>query len=106
MNHSSSGLLLSKAIDGFLRFKVVEGLSERTLKSYLDHLNRFSGHVGDIQMANVTVDDVEDFIYWLRTEYVPQRLSGKQIPLSNKTIYNIWVTLKSFFRWAQGRRFV
>jgi hypothetical protein len=41
MNRSSSGLLLSKAIDGFIRYKVVEGLSDTTIVSYKDHLGLF-----------------------------------------------------------------
>ena len=34
MNRSSPGLLLSKSIDGFLKFKVAEGLSQNTGFTY------------------------------------------------------------------------
>ncbi len=106
MNRRTEGLTISQAIDGFVKYKVVEGLSERTLESYLDHLNRFQGHVGNIPIADLSATEVEDFLYWLRTEYTPQRLHANQKPLSDKTIYNVWVSLKSFFSWAEGRRFV
>jgi len=47
MNRRTSGIMLSQAIDGFIKYKVVEGLSESTLVSYRDHLHRlqflFSG---------------------------------------------------------------
>jgi integrase/recombinase XerD len=33
-------------------------------------------------------------------------VNGKQKPLSSKTIYNYWVTLKSFFTWAHQREFI
>ena len=106
MNRRTEGLTISQAIDGFVKYKVVEGLSERTLESYQDHLSRFQNFIDDIPVANVSTSNVEDFLYWLRTDYKPQRLHAKQKPLSNKTIYNIWVTLKSFFSWAKGRHFV
>ena len=47
MNRRTEGLTISQAIDGFVKYKVVEGLSERTLESYQDHLSRFQGHIGD-----------------------------------------------------------
>jgi hypothetical protein len=47
VNRSTSGLLLSKAIDGFIRYKVVEGLSDTTIVSYEDHLGRFLDYTGD-----------------------------------------------------------
>ncbi len=106
MNRSSQGLLLSQAISGFVKYKVVEGLSDTTLTSYQDQLDRLLNHLGDILIADINALHVEDFIYWLRTDYEPQRVNGKQKPLSGKTIYNYWVTLKSFFSWAHQREFI
>jgi hypothetical protein len=80
MNLSSSGLLLSRAIDGFLRFKVVEGLSETTLTSYRDHLDRFLVHIEDTPLTNINSPKIEGYFYWLRTDYVPQRITGSTIP--------------------------
>lgn len=97
MNRRTGGLTSSQVIDGFVKYKVVEHLSRRTLESYQDHLSRFQNFIDDIPVANVSTSNVEDFLYWLRTDYKPQRLHAKQKPLSNKAIYNIWVTLKSFF---------
>lgn len=98
MNRRTEGLIISQAIDGFVKYKVVEGLSERTLESYQDHLGRFQEHVGNVPIAEVSVAEVENFLYWLRTEYIPQRLSGKQKPLSSKTIYNILGDPEVFFQ--------
>jgi integrase/recombinase XerD len=47
MNHSTPGLLISKAIDGFLKFKTAEGLSQRTITSYEFTLNHWLKHIGD-----------------------------------------------------------
>ena len=38
MNRRPPGLSLCEAIEGFTKYKVVEGLSERTLDSYMGHL--------------------------------------------------------------------
>lgn len=100
MNRRTEGLLLSEAIDGFTKYKVVEGLSPRTLESYIDQLGRFQEYLNDLPLSDITADNINDFLYWLRTDYQPQRLTGNGDPLSPKTIYNIWVTLKSFFTWA------
>ncbi len=41
------------------------------------------------------------FLSYLRTDYVPRRIAGDNSQkLSPKTIYNIYVSLASFFRWA------
>jgi len=71
MNHTPSGsLFLSKAIQGFINYKIAEGLSQRTIDSYERLLNN-----------------------WMRNDYVPRRYSGKTHPLSPKTLRNVWVTL-------------
>ena len=95
MNRRTEGLTISQAIDGFVKYKVVEGLSERKLESYHDHLNRFQERVGNVPIVDLSAMEVEDFLYWLRTDYTPKRLNGKQKPLSNGTIYTVWVSLKS-----------
>ena len=41
MNRSSPGLSISKSIDGFLKFKTAEGLSQRTIASYEYMLNHW-----------------------------------------------------------------
>ena len=38
MKRSSKGLQLSEAVDGFLNYKTVKGLSDTTLVTYADHL--------------------------------------------------------------------
>lgn len=106
MNRSPQGLSLSQAVNGFVKYKVVEGLSDRTLTSYQHQLDRVLDYLGDIPLTDINTLHIEDFIYWLRTDYEPQRVNGKQKPLSGKTIYNYWVTLKSFFGWAHQRKFI
>jgi integrase/recombinase XerD len=91
---------LSKAIDGFIKFKAVEGLSDATLLSYRDHLDRILFYIGDLPIEDIKTSDIEDFLFWLKTDYVPRRITGNKRPLAPKTIYNFWVSMKTLFGWA------
>jgi hypothetical protein len=53
MNRRASGLLLCKAIDGFIRCKVVEVLSDTTVVSYKEHLGRILDYGDDIPLTNI-----------------------------------------------------
>ncbi|MFA5874072.1 MAG: tyrosine-type recombinase/integrase [Anaerolineales bacterium] len=101
MNHSSSGsLALRKAIIGFSNHKTAEGLTERSVDSYKRDLEQWVAYAGDIEVAQITKQDIEAYLFYLRTEYVPHRFGGDTRALSPKTLRNIYVTLASFFTWA------
>jgi len=83
MNCSSLGLKLSKALLGFLQYKTAEGLSPNTLVSYEYLLNLWVSQIGgDVDVSQVTTQDLCNHIAWLRTEYKPRRFSGSEHPLS------------------------
>ena len=48
---------LSKACDGFLKFKIAEGLSHRTIESYDYYLKQWIDHIGDQDVANIRPND-------------------------------------------------
>jgi integrase/recombinase XerD len=101
MNHSSSGsLALSMAIIGFSNHKTAEGLTERSIDSYKRDLEQWAAYAGDIDIAQITKQDIEAYLFYLRTEYVPHRFGGDTRALSPKTLRNIYITLASFFTWA------
>ena len=65
MNHCSLGskhehtsILLSKAIEGFLTFKIAEGLSKRTIESYEHTLRHWYEHVGDLKVSQIKTSDL------------------------------------------------
>ena len=99
MNRSSQSMLISKSIDGFVKFKVAEGLSERTIISYQMILNQWVTHFGDRRIDEIKSSDLTDYLAWLRTEYKPKRLNGSSEPLAQKTLRNIWIVFRSFFGW-------
>ena len=108
MNRSSPGtskskvsLSLAKAIDGFLKFKTAEGLSQRTITSYEFTLGHWLKYIGDREVSEIQSSDLTGYMAWLRTEYKPRRWNGSSEPLSAKSIRNVWVTFRSFFGWLQ-----
>ena len=104
MNRRPPGFKLSKLIEGFLQYKAAEGLSPRTLVSYESHLKKWAEHVGDVELASVTAQDLRAYLAWLRAEYKPHRFSGDVHPLAPKTIRNVWITLSALFTWAVAER--
>lgn len=107
MNRRTEGLLLSEALDGFAKYKVVEGLSSNTLHSYRDQLDRLVAHLGNPLLEDITSEQLGDFLYWLRTDYKPRRVNrDNKDSLSPKTLYNFWVSMKSFFTWAHKNDFL
>lgn len=102
MNHRSPGLFISKGIEGFLHYKVAEGLSPNTVSSYKRILEQWVSLKGDKEISKVTSADLRDYLTYMRTEYVPQRLNrDNDKKLSSKSIRNIYIGLSSFFHWAE-----
>ena len=95
MNHCSPGsnpvhisILLSKAFDGFLTFKIAEGLSKRTIESYEHTLKHRFDHVGEMKVSQIKTSDLVAFLAWKRIEYKPKRWNGNTEPLSGKLLKN------------------
>jgi integrase/recombinase XerD len=99
MNRSTLSLSISTAIDGFQKFKVAEGLSQRTVSSYEYYLNQWMNHVGDQDVAKVKPSDLTNYLAWMRTEYKPKRWNGSTEPLSAKSLRNVYIALCAFYGW-------
>jgi integrase/recombinase XerD len=83
-----------------VNYKTAEGLSMRTIEGYQRVLEQWIKHEGDIPIGRVRPGDISRYLLYLRTEYIPQRLSGEKRPISPKTLRNVYVVLQSFFVWA------
>lgn len=92
-------LSISKAIDGFLKFKVAEGLSQRTVDSYEYYLNQWMNYIGDQDVAKIISSDLTNYLAWMRTEYKPKRWNGNEDPLSAKSLRNVYIALRAFYTW-------
>ena len=92
---SKVSLSLAKAIDGFLTFKLAEGLSKRTIDSYEHTLRHWLNHVGDLKVSQIKTSDLVAFLAWMRTDYKPRRWNGNTEPLSAKSLRNVYVSLRA-----------
>ena len=54
MNRNPSGLLFSLCIDGFVKYKTAEGLSQRTVDSYEWVLRKWMEKIGDQPVGKIT----------------------------------------------------
>jgi integrase/recombinase XerD len=101
MNHRPQVLNFSSALNGFLQYKLAEGLSPATVFNYERDLKLWLAHMGDQDIGKITSANLLEFLNYLRSEYVPRRIAGKEErKLSDKTIYNFYVSLSAFFTWA------
>ncbi len=101
MNHRPQVLNFSSALNGFLQYKLAEGLSPATVLNYERDLKLWLEHMGDQDNGKITSTDLLEFLNYLRSEYVPRRIAGREErKLSDKTIYNFYVSLSAFFTWA------
>ena len=101
MNQRPQGLNVSKAMTGFLQYKSAEGLAPVTVTGYERDLKLWIEYQGDLDIITVTSQHILSFLNYLRTEYVPRRIAGDNSrKLAPKTVYNLYVSLASFFTWA------
>jgi hypothetical protein len=62
MNHRSSGLLISDAIEGLLLAKLAEDRSPRTVTGYWHYLRVSLDYAGDKDVARVTSQEIQAFL--------------------------------------------
>ena len=100
MNQRPPVLLASQAIPGFLQFKTAEGMSPRTIESYGRDLRMWLEYHGDAEVGDITTLQLRQYLYYMLKEYTPRRLTGNNdLGLSPKSVHNIWISFRSFFRW-------
>jgi len=84
MNRNPSGLLFSLCIDGFIKYKTAEGLSQRTVESYEWVLRKWMEKMGDKPVGKITSADVLDYMTYLRTEYVPHTFAKPNLRMMHQ----------------------
>ena len=96
----SNSLPLRAAITGFLNYKTAAGLSQRSVDSYKRILEQWAEYAGNKKVAQFTDRDINAYLVYMRTEYVPRRFGGDTRALSPKSLRNIWISLCAFFTWV------
>lgn len=82
----SKGLLLSKAVEGFILACRGRRLSEHTITDYSRTLKKFVAHVGDLYLKEITSAQVSEFL--------------AAQPFSAKTVLNYHIGLAALWTWA------
>ena len=90
---------LSKAVQGYMTVRLGDGYSQNTLAGYKTHFKQMMQFLGDIEIENITQEDIARFFAWLRTDYVPARMSKNIAPLKSTTLRNAWCAVRSLFNW-------
>jgi integrase/recombinase XerD len=93
---TSNSLPLLTAITGFVNYKTAQGLSQRSVDSYKRILEQWAEYLGNKKVAQFTDPDMNAYLVYIRTEYVPRRFGGNPRALSPKSLRNIWITICSF----------
>ena len=93
---------MTTAIEDYALSSTIEGLSPQTISVYKFALGVFARHIGDLEVEDITTDDVKKFLGYLRTDYKPNRPTGRDDPLSTASIHRYWKSLRSFFKWCEA----
>src|SRR5690348_6396932 len=94
-------MLLSIAVERFIKYAGGGGkYSPRYLPTVKNQFKRINQFFGERELESLTLEDWCSYLGYLRFEYVPRRLNGKQGSLSEATIDNHWKVIRSFYRWA------
>ena len=90
MNHSTSNSLpLRESITGFLNYETAKGLSQRSVDSYKRTLEQWADYAGNKRVAQFTDGDINAYLVYMRTEYVPRQFGGNTRVPSSKSLRNI-----------------
>ena len=99
MDRNPSGLLFSLCIDGFVKYKTAEGLSQRTVDSYEWVLRKWMEKIGDQPVGKITSADVLDYMTYLRTEYVPPPSTRKILRMMRQNYRSLIPSLTEATFW-------
>jgi site-specific recombinase XerD len=89
----------AKAAVSWTRSLRADGLSERTITSYLGSLGKLADYASDIGPAGTDLDVIEGFFADLRTK--PGR---KGRPMAETSVHMAFRNLRVFFGWFTGRQ--
>jgi integrase/recombinase XerD len=93
---------LSVAIEGF-RLHIASGdYSAGTVSLYRDCLTNLSEFLNDPELKKVTLQDLQAFMIYMRSDYQPKRFGGSTRPVSASHIDNHWKAIRTFFKYAES----
>jgi integrase/recombinase XerD len=77
---------------------IADGYSPLTIRVHQSALETMAKHLGNPEVEDITSQDLQDFMYYLRTVYEPKRNGVQQ--LSSASLHRYWKAIRSYFKWA------
>ena len=103
-------LTLSRAMAGFIHYKIAAGKSPYTIRNYRTTFAKLQNYLdADPPLAAVKRSQLIDFLAWLQEDYVSKPggiAQAHPVKLSAKTILNVHADLSSLWHWAVEEGFV
>jgi integrase/recombinase XerD len=91
---------LSTALEGYILYMSSGNFSMGTVRLYKDSLGHLVTFLEDVDVEKVTLSDLQRFILYMKTSYVPKRFSGETHAVSPSYVDIHWKVVRSFFSWA------
>src|SRR5450759_5095244 len=91
---------LSAAIEGFTLFMSSGDYATGTVRLYKDSLGHLVKFLGDVDVEKVSLTDLQRFMLYMKTSYVPKRFGGSTLPISPSYLDIHWKVTRSFFEWS------
>jgi integrase/recombinase XerD len=92
---------MSKAVEGFFLYGQSGAYSSATITYQKYYLPRICAFLHDPEIEKITLEDLQRYMVWLKTDYVPRRFNtNDKRPLSGSAMANHWKCIRGFFRWA------
>ena len=88
---------LSKAIEGYLVMMGADGYSPGTIVLYRGITRVMLDFLGDVEIEEISPQDLRRYIYFVRNDYRPRRFSKDPHPLYPSAVDNYWKCMRSFF---------
>jgi integrase/recombinase XerD len=94
---------INTAKEGFrLAFRAA-GKSKSTENLYCGFINQFSLYMKNVEITDITLENLESYFVYLQDEYTPIRKNGDTKPYSGSSLRNQWKSVRAFFSYCYSR---
>lgn len=83
-----------------------EGNSKSTIELYKRFWGQLCRFLGDPEIGEVSLENLQEYFNFLMDDYVPIRKSGDTSPLSGSTLRNNWKAIRAIFQYSSNKKFV
>lgn len=93
-------MILSLATEGFILHLQAEGYSPSTVTLYKIVLDNLAAFLNDPDVETISFHNLQKYMVYLQTDYVPRRFGSSNKPLSGSSLQNHWKAIRTFFKWC------